>query len=100
MPYLNVFAIYFYGDIPTYLGGGKPVDVRLLVNSEETQKQLEPLGISFTKNKCLTTNVKLLYVSDTEYAVLTDKDAKTGKTRAITIKKDIVNAVYYIPALQ
>lgn len=99
-----VFALTSYGQIPSYLGGGEPKEVQLVIESDlEKRRFFEDLGIRFlSKESNVTLNVSLLLVTENEYLILVETKAFLDNrkvTSGITIPKAKVSAVLYEGAI-
>lgn len=98
--YSYEFAKNVYGTIPSYLGGGQPKEVQLVIDSDENKRKFfQDLGIQFlTESSNVTVNVKLLLVTEDEYVLLVEKtkccDGKTVQT-GLTIQRDKIQAILY-----
>lgn len=92
------FAAKSYGSIPSYLGGGKPTDVKLVVNTDDNARQyLQSLGVHFQENTNVTANLKMILATEDEYILLVENsDAEAGNTvKGVSIRRDIVQAILY-----
>lgn len=96
LSYLSDFAKNGYGEIPAYLGGGKPKKVHLILDAKgDTAKQLSSMGLSTTiPNQ--KTDIELLYATESEYIFL----VKKKETVPVTVKRDLVQAISYVRASQ
>jgi len=86
-----VFGGIIYPLMPRYLGGGEPLTVSLLINSEK-QKSFEKIGLKIEENGW-TNNQKLLYKSPTSLYL---ENVQPLKFSCIEIKNDTIEAIRYI----
>ena len=87
-----IFSIqfYFYTDIPSQFGGGKPRDV-VFVLSNEAGPKVSQAGLTVCSGESRTAPTALLYQSDTTFVVRV-KPEGTTKGRLVIIDKALVVA--------
>lgn len=116
--YLGAFALFFYQEIPSRVGGGKPIRVQFLLDiKRNTKSHLEDAGLEFQKDtelevqdniskpqneeakdgtiSCRTKDILLLFSTDKEYVLL--KNDVTQKDRKVVIRlpKEVSKAIIY-----
>jgi hypothetical protein len=87
--YLCGFSFYLYGEMPAYLGGGKPRTVRIVV-TESAKEDLVALGFQFSTKDAKSEPVQLLPATDKEYVFLTGTPQSS-----VGIRSDLVQAISY-----
>jgi hypothetical protein len=89
--YASFFGGIIYPLISRDIGGGKPLTVNLLINTEK-QKNLEGMGIEIDKNGW-TKELNLIYKGrDSTYL----ESVQPTKFSCIEIKNDIIDSVRYV----
>ena len=86
--YMGAFARFFYPEVPATLGGGKPLQVRIIVGLSERQA-LTASGVSFREGSLQSEPVDLLLVTPESYVIIPSED------KAIEIQRDLVRMVIY-----
>ncbi len=105
--YVEFFSYDIYGQIPSYIGGGKLKVTRFLLELKpKTKAYLEREGVQFdvsenSQNESkepevyFTKDIYLVFYTDNEYYVLVDNKVSPKNSNVITFKKDIVKAVIH-----
>jgi hypothetical protein len=86
--YLNYFATEFYKDLPPAFGGGRPHDVRFVVEPN-AKPFLENAGLQFA-SEVQTQPLQLIISTDREYVVLTSQSQN-----AVSVPNGLVKAVIF-----
>jgi hypothetical protein len=86
--YLNYFATEFYKDLPAGFGGGRPHDIRLVVEPS-AKPFLENAGLKFS-SEVQTQSIQLIVSTDREYVVLTKESPN-----AVSVPNSLIKAVIF-----
>ena len=87
--YTGYFASTLYQEIPAFVGGGRPHQVRLIVETE-SKPYLESAGLSFSDDPNKSDPIQLILSTDKEYILKTNQSAQ-----AMSIPNDAVKALLF-----
>lgn len=89
LAYVLMFGTKGYGQIPMRFGGGRPVEVRLLL-TEEGARHLGSVYEVTSNGSAITDPVALLLETDDAYVLLVGASA-------VSVQRDLVSLAVYLP---